>query len=337
MSRNTKKAAVRQPTTFQLLQSKYLSATSRPALTHRREVGTLNSKRVHRVKEVDKPISGTGQEVKGGRFRVRDMIAKFAAVEQKEKEHENKDLVGQVNKGLILSDMMKRIEDLSNLHKRSDIIEHRKQECADECEPTGMTKMAKQKKVEDLLILDKRTGQVMGKCTTSKIHSSSLEKQQSSLAIVKCSPRSLLVAEKDLVSPKLVSSLFLTQQTVSSGRIKVISFCTLLVESHPEPENGLSVMENPQKCNLAIVLPHPDIWELACSTRESLEPCNRRQHLWELQPHTKGAEEPCKMHHEENDTAEFVRYKDQHSPTGSADYCRKRPLQRYNDGDSLAD
>lgn len=64
---------------------------------------------------MDKPISDTRQEFEGGRFRVRDMIAKFAAVEQNKKEFETRDLFRQVNSGPILSDMMKRLEDLSNL------------------------------------------------------------------------------------------------------------------------------------------------------------------------------------------------------------------------------
>lgn len=110
----------------------------------------------------------------------------------------------------------------------------------------------------------------------------------------------------------------------------MISFLDLLVDSQSEPEYVLLVMENPQKWNLVIVLPHPDIWEWACSTRVSLE------HSLELHPHKKGTEVPCsdqaglqtmkpltseiqhKMHQEifQNDIAEFVRYKDQHSPIG---------------------
>lgn len=184
MTRNTKKAAVRQPTTFQILQSKYLLANPRPALTHRREVGTLNLKTVHRIKEVDKSISDTGQEAKGGRFRLQDMIAKFAAVEQNEKKLETRDLVRQVNMGPVLSDMMKRLEDLSNMQKRSYLIEYWKQDCSDESNPKGMKKVTKQKNPQDLLTLDKQERQVMGKYTSSKIHSSSLEEQQSPLAIV---------------------------------------------------------------------------------------------------------------------------------------------------------
>ncbi|XP_026787452.3 inactive ADP-ribosyltransferase arh2 isoform X2 [Pangasianodon hypophthalmus] len=354
-SRNTKKAAVRQPTTFQLLQSKYLLANPRPALTHRREVGTLNIKTVHRIKEVDKPISDTGQDVKGGRFRVRDMIAKFAAVEQNEKDLANGDLVSQVNTGPVLSDMMKNLEDLSTLQKGSDLIKYRKQDCAGESNPMGKKKVTKQKKAQDLLIFGKQERQVIVKYTGSKINSSSLEEQQSPLAIVKGSPCSLLKAEQDLVSKKLVSSLCLplTQQTVRYGKVEMISFSALLVDSQSEAEYGLLVIENPQKWNLAIVLPHPYIWELACSTKESLEHHHHKQHVLELQPHKKGTEVPCsdqaglqtmkpvaseiqhKMHQEtlQNHTAEF----DQHSPIEPPDDCLKRPLLTYNGAESSGD
>lgn len=102
----------------------------------------------------------------------------------------------------------------------------------------------------------------------------SVEEEKRPLALVKCSPYS--VAEQDLVAKKLVSSsLPLTRQTLSYGRIKAIFFSTLLVDSQPEPEHALLMMKNPQECNLAIVLPRPDIRELACSTVESLE-----QHFW---------------------------------------------------------
>lgn len=357
MTRNTKKAAVRQPTTFQILQSKYLLANPRPALTHRREVGTLNLKMVHGIKKADKSIRDTGQEVKGRRFRVQDVIAKFAAVEQNEKEHETRDLVRQVNMGPVLSDMMKRLEDLSNMQKRSYLFEYRKQDRADESNPKGMKKVTKQKKAQDLLIFDKQERQVIGKYTSSKLHSSSLEEQQSPLAIVKSLPCGLLKAEQDLVSKKLVSRLRLplTQQTVRYGRVKMISFSALLVDSQSEPEYGLLVMANPQKWNLATVLPPPDIWELACSTRESLEHHYYKQHL-QLQLHKNGTEAPCsdqaglqilkplvseiqhKMYEEvlQNGTAEFFRYKDQHSQNGHPD-CHKRPLLTYNDGDSSGD
>lgn len=137
----------------------------------------------------------------------------------------------------------------------------------------------------------------------------------------------------------------------------MISFSALLVDSQSEPEYRLLVIENPQKWNLATVLPHPDIWELACSTRVSLEHHYHKQHLLKLQPHKKGTEMPCsdqaglqilkplvseiqhKMHQEvlPNGTAEFFRYKDQHSLNGHPNYCRKRPLLTYNDGDSLGD
>lgn len=361
MSRNTRRAAVRQPTTFQLLQSKYLFATPKPALTHRREVGTLNLKTVHRIKEMDKPIS-TGQEVKRGRFRVRDMIGKFAAVEQKEKELENRDLVRQVNKGPdMMFDMMKRFKDLSNLQKRSDLIEYRKQDCVDEFNPVEMKKMTKQKKAQDAPILDKQERQVIVKYPSSKTHIGSLEEHEKSpLTVVKGSPCSLIKAKQGHVSKKLASSLSLplTQQTMSYGRVKAISFSTLLMDSQPQSEYGLLVMEKPQKWNLAIVLLHPDICELAFSARESLEHHHHhKQHLLELQPHKKGTEVPradqaglqtvkpltCEIQHKmnqeilQNGTAEFVQFKDHHSSVVPPDDCCERPLLIYNNKDPSGD
>lgn len=246
MSRNTKKAAVRQPSVFQLLQSKYLLTNPKPALTHRREVGTLDLKPVHRVKQVDKPISETGQEFKGRRFRVRDMIAKFAAAEKNEKDLETRDLVRQVSTGSVLSDMVKKLEDLTTVQKRNDSAEHKKQECA-ESKSTRMKKVTKQNKAQDLLILTKQERQVMGKYTSSGRHNSRLEEQQNPLATVKNTKSfSSLEAEQDLVSTKLLSSLCLplTPQKVRYGKVKMIFFNALMVNSQSELEYGLLVMEN---------------------------------------------------------------------------------------------
>ncbi|XP_017557336.1 protein ADP-ribosylarginine hydrolase-like protein 1 isoform X1 [Pygocentrus nattereri] len=188
MCRNRKKSSGnivnRRLTTFHLLQSKFLMATPKPAVTHRREVGSLNLKGLEGSKEVDKP-SDTGRVVKGGKSKVQDMIAKFAAVEQKERGLEARNmqepqrLVRQISKGPLLSGIMKKFEALAKVQSRNDLFESKKQKCTDV--------LRKQKKAQDLEILDKQRcflNQETDEYPSSKVSNNNVVEYQGTLPAI---------------------------------------------------------------------------------------------------------------------------------------------------------
>ncbi|KAI4891033.1 hypothetical protein NFI96_013885 [Prochilodus magdalenae] len=160
--KSTGSSSTRRLTTFQLLQSKFLLATPKPAVTNRREVGLLNLKGLKGSKEVDRPSCEIGRGVKGGRSRVQDMIAKFAAVEKKERGLETgkvegpQKLVRQLSKGPLLSGMMKKFEALAKVQSRSDLIESKKRKGADTFSAKNAKEPYKQRKDLDIGTLDKQ-------------------------------------------------------------------------------------------------------------------------------------------------------------------------------------
>ncbi|KAG7222381.1 hypothetical protein INR49_016336 [Caranx melampygus] len=122
----------RRLTTFQLLQSKFLRSTPKPAMTHQREVGTLSSGRggagkvnqtqdsEHRMHNKEQGKREQGLK-RGG--SVKDMVAKFAMAEQKErglnmvkKQPIKPKLIG---KG-VLSSLMEKFETMATVCKGSD-------------------------------------------------------------------------------------------------------------------------------------------------------------------------------------------------------------------------
>lgn len=124
----------RRLTTFQLLQSKFIRSTPKPPMTHQREVGTLSCSRgvagnvkhcqdnEHYMHKKDRTRTEQGLK-RGG--SVKDMIAKFATAEQKEKgvkmmkkEPIKPRLIGR---GILLSSLMEKFETLATVCKGSDL------------------------------------------------------------------------------------------------------------------------------------------------------------------------------------------------------------------------
>ncbi|KAL6481459.1 hypothetical protein MHYP_G00095390 [Metynnis hypsauchen] len=207
MCRNRKKSSGnivnRRLTTFQLLQSKFLMATPKPAVTHRREVGSLNLKGLQGSKEVDRP-SDIVRVVKGGRSRVQDMIAKFAAVEQKERGLEARNvqepqrLVRQISKGPLLCGIMKKFEALAKVQSRNDLFESKKQKCTDV--------LCKQKKAQDLEILNKQhcfLNQETDEYPSSKVSNNNVVEHQGTLPAIEGTQCSSADEEQAFASEKL--------------------------------------------------------------------------------------------------------------------------------------
>lgn len=124
----------RRLTTFQLLQSKFIRSTPKPPITHQREVGTLSSSRgvagkmnhsqdsEHDMHKKDRAKKEQGVK-RGG--SVKDMVAKFAMAEQKErglnmlkKQPIKPKLTGG---GTLLSSLMEKFETMANVCKGSDL------------------------------------------------------------------------------------------------------------------------------------------------------------------------------------------------------------------------
>ncbi|KAM8895187.1 inactive ADP-ribosyltransferase arh2 isoform 2-T2 [Spinachia spinachia] len=124
----------RRLTTFQLLQSKFIRSTPKPPMTHQREVGTLSSSRgvagkVHHCQNSERDIhkterSRTDQGLKMG-GKVKDIVAKFAIAEQKEKGKNTLQKqpvkLSIVGKGILLSSLMERFESMATVRTRFDL------------------------------------------------------------------------------------------------------------------------------------------------------------------------------------------------------------------------
>lgn len=192
--RNVKKTegsnAARRLTAFQLLQSKFLLTSPKPAVTHRREVGSLHLKGLQGAKEVDRPSSNTGRGKRGGRSRVQDVIAKFAAAEQKERGLETRKvlepqkLVRQISKGPLLSGMIKKFEALAKMQSRRDLTEGKKHKHTDVSHPR---EAQEQQKHQGLGIRSKQNcflKQVKdGVSPSTKVSSNSAEEHQTALPV----------------------------------------------------------------------------------------------------------------------------------------------------------
>ncbi|KAJ4947723.1 hypothetical protein JOQ06_009756 [Pogonophryne albipinna] len=111
-----------------LLQSKFIRSTPKPPITHQREVGTLCSGRalaanVNHCRDSENVIhkrdrTRRGQGMKTG-ASVKDIVAKFATAEQKEKGENmlkkqpiTPSLIG---KGILLSSLMERFENIATV------------------------------------------------------------------------------------------------------------------------------------------------------------------------------------------------------------------------------
>lgn len=137
----------RRITTFQLLQSKFIRSTPKPPITHQREVGTLSCGRgvagnVNRCQDSENDMHKRnrtrrepGPKRGGG---VKDIVAKFAIAEQKEKgvntlkkQPIKAKLIGR---GILLSSLMERFETMATVCEGSDL------KCSHE-RPTGGVKV----------------------------------------------------------------------------------------------------------------------------------------------------------------------------------------------------
>ncbi|KAK2853883.1 hypothetical protein Q5P01_006544 [Channa striata] len=142
----------RRLTTFQLLQSKFTRSTPKTSITYQREVGSLSSIRVignvnhsqgsqHDLPKRDRAKREQGLKKVG---TVKDMVAKFAVAEQKErglnvmKQPIKPRLIGR---GIFLSSLMKRFETMANVSNEGDL------KCLHEG-PSGGVKMSSNVKMK---------------------------------------------------------------------------------------------------------------------------------------------------------------------------------------------
>lgn len=120
--------APRHLTAFQLLQSKFMRSSSKAPVTHQREVGTLSSSRGRDWKNSKsddpepKSQARRGQGQKRG-DRVKDIVAKFAMAEHKEKGEtalKSQPLKPRMaGRGTVLSSLMERFETLATVRRGS--------------------------------------------------------------------------------------------------------------------------------------------------------------------------------------------------------------------------
>lgn len=122
----------RRLSTFQLLQSKFTRSTSKPSISHQREVGALSHNRAadymncgqdseRNMTKRDRAKRERLQKVSS----VKEIVAKFVTAEQKErgmnlldKQPVKPRLIGR---GLLLSFLMERFENMATLCKGSDV------------------------------------------------------------------------------------------------------------------------------------------------------------------------------------------------------------------------
>eukprot|EP00064_Thunnus_orientalis_P013671 superscaffoldBa00002263_g13711 len=113
----------RRLTSFKLLQSKFTRSTPKPPITHQREVGTLSSSRgvagnVNHCQDSEPDMRKRGQArrehvMKRGN-NVKDIVAKFAIAEQKERGENMLPVKPRLTgKGILLSSLMEKFETMA--------------------------------------------------------------------------------------------------------------------------------------------------------------------------------------------------------------------------------
>ncbi|XP_071345039.1 inactive ADP-ribosyltransferase arh2 isoform X1 [Trachinotus anak] len=124
----------RRLTTFQLLQSKFLRSTPKPPITHQREVGTLSSGRglackMNHSQDSERDMHKKDQAKRDQGLKrggnVKDMVAKFAMAEQKERglnmEKRQPIKPKLIGRGILLSSLMERFETMATVCKGNDL------------------------------------------------------------------------------------------------------------------------------------------------------------------------------------------------------------------------
>ncbi|XP_042348434.1 protein ADP-ribosylarginine hydrolase-like protein 1 [Plectropomus leopardus] len=123
----------RRLTTFQLLQSKFTRSTPKSPITHQREVGSLSSSRgvagkVSHCQDSECDIHKRDQTRREQGLKkagsVKDIIAKFAVAEQKEKgENMKKQPIKPrvIGRGILLSSLMERFESMATVCKGHEL------------------------------------------------------------------------------------------------------------------------------------------------------------------------------------------------------------------------
>uniref|UniRef100_A0A9J7ZIS0 ADP-ribosylhydrolase like 1 n=1 Tax=Cyprinus carpio carpio TaxID=630221 RepID=A0A9J7ZIS0_CYPCA len=103
-------------TAFQLLRSKFLRSVPKPALTYRREVGSLNMKQWH-IKETSGLRAYSRPGMKRKTSRVQNMLERFTAAES---NNIKKPQTNRRKGGTMFSCLIKRFESLVTEHSRND-------------------------------------------------------------------------------------------------------------------------------------------------------------------------------------------------------------------------
>ncbi|XP_026110846.1 inactive ADP-ribosyltransferase arh2 isoform X1 [Carassius auratus] len=104
-------------TAFQLLRSKFLRSVPKPALTRRREVGSLNTKQWH-IKDTSRLRADSRPGMKRKTSKVQNMLERFTAAESNTiKKPQTNRRTGRI----MFSSLIKRFETLVTEHSRNDL------------------------------------------------------------------------------------------------------------------------------------------------------------------------------------------------------------------------
>ena len=298
----------RRLTTFQLLQSKFIRSTPKPPMTHQREVGTLSCSRgmagnvkhcqdnEHYIHKKDRTRTEQGLK-RGG--SVKDMIAKFATAEQKEKGEKMMMKTEPVKprlirRGILLSSLMEKFETLATVCKGSDLkcsherpsegsnIEQRvacheswRQETTDQT----VHKQSDRKSVRQQLRADQTTNEQEQRPQQVKVHSNLEEEnhckaEQKSQTGEECPDRQtegLLkhvkaqVYDEDVKERRSGENGAIHIETsvtkkLKYGHLELLCITSVIESSFPEPNRFLPQVEAQVSWHVATITTSPPVW-----------------------------------------------------------------------------
>lgn len=299
----------RHLTTFRLLHSKFTRSSSKAPITHQREVGTLSTSRGapgdlknFNGKEPEpksKTRRGQGQK-KGG--SVKDIVAKFAMVERKEKAEntlKNQLLKAhRTGRGAVLSTLMQRFETVATVCKGSAVAQVRL--------PSDVKQMVacrerRQRGGEDQNVHNQNQPRKMKiKSDLKGYNSNSGRKQTPELKVPKIKSNQDVNHFKrpdqrpeDHCSSKTIKHQSLNKTDEKSAhhgeilsrpeecnitahlkyaRLEVFSFKSVIEECLPQPYKLLPQVEAQTKCHVGMITTSSPVWSTCVDHSPKLHP-----------------------------------------------------------------
>ncbi|XP_067442327.1 inactive ADP-ribosyltransferase arh2 [Thunnus thynnus] len=277
----------RRLTTFKLLQSKFTRSTPKPPITHQREVGTLSSSRgvagnVNHCQDSEPDMRKRGQArrehvMKRGN-NVKDIVAKFAIAEQKERGENMLPVKPRLTgKGILLSSLMEKFETMATVCKGNDF------KCSNET-PSGGVKVAsnikqrvacQEREHKQALVQtvhkQKQHGKMKSKCVRQQLKEKQTDEQEQ---IQKQRGNSNLEEKNNLKAEQMQQKgdqpsdqevegncpLKCITDKLKYGHLEILGLTCVTEWSLPSPYKTSLQVEAPVNWHVATILPCCAVW-----------------------------------------------------------------------------